>query len=599
LVTSCFSIGFVVCGLDLRKIGDSPWVGLLLGAAFFLAVFGLRILEPTYIAWQLTDDPAHLYLGWEYFRHEPWQFPFGKLAGYGTPEGSSIFYTDSIPIAALFFKCIRWALPQPFQYTGLWILLSYILQGVFGWLLSALNTQSRYCRMLMTCLFVLSPSMLERSNRHIALVTHWIPLAAIYLGLLGAKQFELRHPNWSWRCAWTLLLVASGLVHLYICFMVVVIYLSAVGVFAATARWRKARTYWSLSLPPIALLVALYLEGGFVVGPQGWTSGAGQFSLFSMNALSPFMPTHFDNPESAAHASYFFDSIKVPNAGYHEGFNYLGLGTLGLLALALPVLAGGAVLRGQLARPAEDERQLLSFGPQLATWIACLSLAGLSLSNEIHWGLERLASYHMGPTLQRYADIFRSSGRFFWPLGYLLLWLGMRSSRLLAAHRVNLQVTVLHAAVTLQLLDSSELIKQYEKSHATVVHFDTPFKSQFWATTIPHFKDIFYYPSYDITYYVQLGVLAAPHGVGINVVFKPRSNPDGDHGESRRLEEGLRAGTLRSGTLYIFKDKALLAELRRRLPQGRYILREVDGFCVAGLSAVHAGDNPAPGRSEA
>jgi len=52
--------------------GNSAFVGALVGLVFFVCVFGVRILDPTYIAWQLHDDPAHLYLGWEYFRHESW-----------------------------------------------------------------------------------------------------------------------------------------------------------------------------------------------------------------------------------------------------------------------------------------------------------------------------------------------------------------------------------------------------------------------------------------------------------------------------------------------------------------------------------------------
>ena len=55
--------------LEREAVGNSAFVGALVGLTFFVCVFGVRILDPTYIAWQLHDDPAHLYLGWEYFRH--------------------------------------------------------------------------------------------------------------------------------------------------------------------------------------------------------------------------------------------------------------------------------------------------------------------------------------------------------------------------------------------------------------------------------------------------------------------------------------------------------------------------------------------------
>jgi hypothetical protein len=121
-----------------------PAIGALVGILFFVAVFGVRILDPSYLGWQLTLDPGQHYLGWEMFRHEAWHFPLGRIAGYGTPDGSSVVYTDSIPLLAIPLKSIQWLLPKNFQYFGLWMLICYALQGVFGWLLSSLNTQSTY-----------------------------------------------------------------------------------------------------------------------------------------------------------------------------------------------------------------------------------------------------------------------------------------------------------------------------------------------------------------------------------------------------------------------------------------------------------------------
>lgn len=561
-------------------VGNSAAWGALLGAVFFLFVFGVRILKPTYIEWQLSDDPAHLYLGWEYFRHESWQFPFGKVLGYGTPEGSSIFYTDSIPLCALFFKCVRWALPEPFQYTGLWILICYVLQGAFGWCLSALTTESARSRLLMTGFFVLSPSLLERSNRHISLMSHWLILAALYLALEGREAFQQRHPKLNWAWAWGAVVVVSGLVHLYICLMVVVIYASAVVVFLGRHRWRSVRAYGSAALPMLALGLALYLEGGFVVGAGGWVTSDYLFSLFSMNLLSPLAPVYFDRPESVAHVSYFLSSHRTPNAGYHEGFNYLGLGTLALLLIAL-VTTVITTIDAHSNEPAVTTRHDDVRAPVIATGVACLVLAFLSLSNEVKLGPEVIFRYHYGRTLQHYADIFRSSGRFFWPMGYLLLWLALSSLGRIAKHRHRWSMMILNWTFVLQVLDLSQFVKHFAWSERPAVHFDTPFRSDFWRQTVPHYRSVFYAPAGDETYYIPLGVMTAPKAIGINVVFKPRSDPDGDHGENERIEQDLRAGQLRARTLYVFKDRALLRRLENKLPKEKYIVREVDGFGVA------------------
>ena len=80
------------------------------------------------------DDPATHFLGWHFFRNEPWHLPLGLNWAYGMEMSSSIVYTDSIPLLALIFKPFSNYLPTLFQYTGLWILICFALQGTFGWL---------------------------------------------------------------------------------------------------------------------------------------------------------------------------------------------------------------------------------------------------------------------------------------------------------------------------------------------------------------------------------------------------------------------------------------------------------------------------------
>lgn len=97
------------------SIPSSPLIGALLGALFFFCIFGFKLLKPSYIEWQLDRDAAQHYLGWEFFRYEPWHFPPGKIDGYGTPDGSSITYTDSIPVMALLFSCCATFCRSPFN----------------------------------------------------------------------------------------------------------------------------------------------------------------------------------------------------------------------------------------------------------------------------------------------------------------------------------------------------------------------------------------------------------------------------------------------------------------------------------------------------
>ena len=82
-----------------------PLTGALLGALVFLAVYGVRVLDPTSVDWILNNpspDPAQHYLGWELFRRSPVHLPYiGANYNAVYPFRSSVLSTDSLPLAAV------------------------------------------------------------------------------------------------------------------------------------------------------------------------------------------------------------------------------------------------------------------------------------------------------------------------------------------------------------------------------------------------------------------------------------------------------------------------------------------------------------------
>ena len=110
-----------------------PLTGALLGVLVFLAVYGVRVLDPTSVDWilnSLSPDPIQHYLGWELFRRSPVHLPYiGANYNAVYPFRTSVLFTDSLPLAALFFKLLGGILPTRFQYFGWWGLLCYALQG--------------------------------------------------------------------------------------------------------------------------------------------------------------------------------------------------------------------------------------------------------------------------------------------------------------------------------------------------------------------------------------------------------------------------------------------------------------------------------------
>ena len=80
---------------------------VLLATYFAFAMLGALRLDPTSTLWLDQGDIAQHYLGWHFFRGEPWMLPLGANPRYDLDMGSSIVFTDSIPLLALFFKAIR------------------------------------------------------------------------------------------------------------------------------------------------------------------------------------------------------------------------------------------------------------------------------------------------------------------------------------------------------------------------------------------------------------------------------------------------------------------------------------------------------------
>ena len=82
-----------------------PLTGALLGVLVFLAVYGVRVLDPTSVDWilnSLSPDPIQHYLGWELFRRSPVHLPYiGANYNAVYPFRTSVLFTDSLPLAAV------------------------------------------------------------------------------------------------------------------------------------------------------------------------------------------------------------------------------------------------------------------------------------------------------------------------------------------------------------------------------------------------------------------------------------------------------------------------------------------------------------------
>ena len=286
-----------------------PLTGALLGVLVFLAVYGVRVLDPTSVDWilnSLSPDPIQHYLGWELFRRSPVHLPYiGANYNAVYPFRTSVLFTDSLPLAALFFKLLGGILPTRFQYFGWWGLLCYALQGglaqaviariagvqpTFGRddkskaaiaiIMSPGQTAKLWGSVLGAGVLVLFPALTIRMFAHTALAANWLVLLALYLWL---RSDELMPTTRRACLIWGGMGLLCAGIHLY--------YLPMVGLVLVGYAVRRAlqKRGPAAVLAPIAAFCAaalaeLVLLGAFAVNfagySNGYLSGADYFGLF-------------------------------------------------------------------------------------------------------------------------------------------------------------------------------------------------------------------------------------------------------------------------------------------------------------------------------
>lgn len=369
--------------------------GGLLGAAVFVALYGVRVLDPTQTDWMLAAgaDPAQHYLGWVQFRHSEWHLPYLGMS-YATvyPHRISILYTDSLPLFAVFFKLLSPVLPASFQYFGWWGLLCFVLQGALGQCLiarlGAARTHSAHAAALAGAgILLLFPALRIRMFAHTALAGTWLVLAALCLWAFGDKVYRspLRACLW-----WALLGILGAGIHLYYLPMMGMV---AVGCAVAALLRRRGAACALLPIPAycaaaLAELVVLgAFSGNYSGTAAGWLNGADLADLF------------------------------LP--GFDDGFEsyiYMGPGAVVLCALAL---AAGLVGLFRCREKRALWRRVLPWAVSAAVMAALSAFA--SLSDTVVFAGHTLFTLPLPGFLLTLWSMFSSCARLAWLLGMLLI----------------------------------------------------------------------------------------------------------------------------------------------------------------------------------
>jgi hypothetical protein len=522
----------------------------LIGAAVIAYTFGLHILPPSHTGWMLTGtigpDPVQYWLGYTFFKRAPWTWPPGLNPDWGLEIGSSVFYSDSIPLLAFVFKALH-PLVEVQQYWGLWLYACGALQAVMAWRLVGLYTGDPLPRLAAAALFALSPTMLNRLGGHFALGAHFLILAALYLALTRAG------PVWR-MLQWAGLILAASLIHSYLLPMVAGIW---AGDWLARAVDRGRRTRWlalELPLAPGAGLFGLYLAGFFVLraGFGGTWGGYGEMQL---DLLAPFDP-----PPWGA----LLPDLPGPDH-WETGHSYAGLGAL--LALALAAVA-------YARRP---------FPWLLRRWPLLLALVGLlavAVSHRVSVGGQVLELFRLPERVQDYANALRASERFLWPFAYALLLAAIVALvRGFGARRAGLLLSVLVAIQFLDMQPGFARLDRYFPAGPAVAPLRLG--DPFWTEAARRYERVRLTPTgMQARHWEEIAVYAATHGMPTDAVYLARLDPARVEALNAATLTRLREGRHEAGSLYALGTGETLDAARQGHDPARDLIGRFDGIWV-------------------
>lgn len=373
--------------LVFGKLQSDSFAGLLFSIVFALIyimiIFPKGFITGTSSYWLTQQEDVTQYIaGFNVYFYEDWKFPLFKIESINYPEGTRSTFVDIIPIYSFFLKLLLPDSLFPFNPFGYWIGLSYVMTAISSWLILKYSKTSSWSALLtLTALLLIFPALSARLG-HISLMSHWLILLGFVLYIRSFhKPFQI--------IAWSLLVVVSFYINIYIFTMVLSIFVATV-----ITQWNMLvlnKNLQQLLLPFVFLFISLYitllpLHDAGIAKDSGW-------GYYSMNLLSPF------------NGGKFIQFINAEMPGQYEGFNYLGLGVITLSVYAYILL---------------QKQHSLFFKTHRFIIVLMFLFTFYSLSNHVYFGTHHLIDINYPNILDPLVSQFRASGRYFWPVGYAL-----------------------------------------------------------------------------------------------------------------------------------------------------------------------------------
>lgn len=496
-------------------------------------------LDPQSVGWIGNHDRAMHTLGWWFFRAAPWGWPPGINPRLGIELANSIGLVDGLPLFAFPFKLLSPLLPEVFQYWGLWFLLCFALQALFGFMLARELGMSRVVAVMAGLFAVITPAFLFRLPLHMALAGHWLILAAIFL-------YVKRTPPRLY--AWPLLLGAAAATHPFLLTIAGAVWIASILERLWQARQPLRRIFAEAAIILATVLVILWACGYFTT--LSYVSfGYGRFKL---NLMALFDPNEW---------STILPNLPSTDSDY-EGFNYLGIGILALL----PIIAMLSVRSWRII-----------FRPRwLPLLVVTAGLVLFAISYRPAFLDHELVTLPLPANLEELANIFRSSGRMAWLAGYLISF-----AVLLGAARWfgRFAAPVLAVLFVVQVVDSAPGWARFRPQGPVTSHWNIGLTDPLWQALAPHYGRVRALPVIDIDpHWLPLSYYALTNGLSVDAVYLSRVDTHALAALRAAGEAALDTGGFDPEAIYVLAPE-LVPRAKEQLRPGD-LLTTIDGLTV-------------------
>ncbi len=531
-----------------RHIDMTMTVAITVIAFFYL--FGFRMLDIYDTNFVLMGgDFTVSYLGSVFYRLDEWRWPLLTHTNLAYPYGISVHGTDGSPLLSLIFKIFHkfFGLPADVQFVGIWMLICYVLQAVFSVLIFRKAFQNKLLIIISSLFFVSAPIMMMRVFVHINLMCHFILLWAILLWMNN----KLTKKTWG---AMAIILTLAILTCPYFLPMVSGFF----GVLILQQTLIEKKVSWKQVIVGILFLAAVFgfwfLLLGMVATEQVLTSGG--WRGLSLNLTALFNPIWSQ--------SRVFSTL-TPKADF-DADNYFGFGLLILLVWMFPHV-----------------KQLFSSENLKKNALITLLLGGLivfALSSQVKCGTAVILDYKPGAIIDWLGSVFRYSGRFFWPVWYLLAFFIIKS---FAKSFPKAIFIVLPILLAIQIWDLYPTYKSKQDFAMTTFVPPEPFVSEEWDRLDKTYKNIFIFAHNDNYRDMWRWAIRKKKNVNYGFLNRPSAKTQKLVNETR---EAILSGVVPSNEYFYLID----SDLKKRIDEAaktnpeveklKATIKNIDGFQI-------------------